>query len=860
MKATDFPTLPLAADGTATLTGNAHATPDSGSGARHPVATQGCVMAKKSKKLRPTILDNLDTGTVRSIWCKQDDLTNEAAVEQFFISRLLSDGLGYADSQIKPKTSLSALKVAKGHKKVNYKPDYALVVGGVPRCIIDAKAPDESLDDWIEQCSGYCLALNRQHEGTNPVRYFVLSNGLQTRLYAWDEAEPILTLEFADFIWGNSKYEQLRSLIGADRIAAVSDTLFPPDPASERTFSLIRPTPERAKQLFAVCHNIIRKSEVGGPFFAFMEFIKVMFVKMWEDKKLRRGHDTSRYFVSGQDTAELPQSALIFSVHWLEAREKEGTQNPVDTILFSRLRDDIERSIELREKKRLFEPNESIRLRPNTTKELVRRLEHFDMYGIDEDLNGRLFETFLSATMRGRELGQFFTPRSIVKMMTRLADLRADSERQDKVIDGCCGSGGFLIEALAVMREKINNNSGLSPKEKADLLEKVCNQCLFGIDYAKEPPLARIARINVYLHGDGGSRIYYADGLDKKLDATKEKEPEVIRNMKELRETLARPTLFDAVLTNPPFSMTKSKGNETELQILIQYELARRKPDSAQLRASLRCSVMFFERYAELLRPGGALLTVIDESILAGPEYAFVRNYIRQKFLIRAIISLPGDAFRQSGSRIKTSALLLEKKQQATDAQPSCFTFFSIRLGVDDLPPKASEAHVAEARSLAAAEIDEIVSGYRAYRSGQGGVNVIPAEYLNDTLDLKSCVPMLGRMVPVWERQGLEVKRLEECMKPTGKAFNPKRYPDREFKLIKVGYDGRCKLESVRKGRAIKYTDMMRVKTGQLVFSTIRAVNGAIGIVPEELDGALVSQSFSSTDAVALASGGGREG
>ena len=133
------------------------------------------------------------------------------------------------------------------------------------------------------------------------------------------------------------------------------------------------------------------------------------------------------------------------------------------------------------------------------------------MFGIDEDLNGRLFETFLNATMRGRELGQFFTLRSVVKMMSKLADLRVTCKRQDHVLDGCCGSGGFLIEALTIMRNTIRGNGSLTTKEKEDLIDTVCNECLYGIDYGKDPPLARIARINMYLHGDGGSRIYYAD-------------------------------------------------------------------------------------------------------------------------------------------------------------------------------------------------------------------------------------------------------------------------------------------------------------------------------------------------------------
>ena len=108
------------------------------------------------------------------------------------------------------------------------------------------------------------------------------------------------------------------------------------------------------------------------------------------------------------------------------------------------------------------------------------------MFGIDEDLNGRLFETFLSATMRGRDLGQFFTPRSVVKMMTQLADLQVNRDRQDRVIDACCGSGGFLIEALTIMRNKIRENDSLTPHEKIAVLDKVCNESIYGIDFGKK--------------------------------------------------------------------------------------------------------------------------------------------------------------------------------------------------------------------------------------------------------------------------------------------------------------------------------------------------------------------------------------
>jgi type I restriction enzyme M protein len=95
------------------------------------------------------------------------------------------------------------------------------------------------------------------------------------------------------------------------------------------------------------------------------------------------------------------------------------------------------------------------------------------MFGIDEDLNGRLFETFLNATMRGKELGQYFTPRNVVKLVTRLAAPKAGRGQVEKVIDACCGTGGFLIEVLTQMRNAIRENQSLSTSEKEGLIEKV---------------------------------------------------------------------------------------------------------------------------------------------------------------------------------------------------------------------------------------------------------------------------------------------------------------------------------------------------------------------------------------------------
>lgn len=795
----------------------------------------------QSTPQRRTLWDVLEAAAPRNAYCSLSDLSNEASVEAFFVSRLLPD-MGYRDAQIKTKESIDALVVSRGRSGEKYKPDYVLVVDGLPRCVVDAKGVEEELEKWVGQCSGYCLVLNRKFEKSNPVRYFVLTNGLSTQVYEWDKEQPVLALEFGDFDVGCPKYAQLRAIVGADRI---SEPAAAQDAKQQASFLFTRPASERARHLFAACHRVIWKSEVCSPSRAFTEFTKLMFVKLWADRELRSNSMTRDAFEDGADTVALPSSAVRFCASWIESREAEGAVNPVDSILFERLRDEIERDVQLRKKKRIFDKGERIRLRPDTVKDVVRRVEHVDMFGIDEDLNGRLFETFLSATMRGRELGQFFTPRSIVKMMVQLADLKADGEAQETVIDACCGSGGFLIEALSVMRNQIRGNASLSPERREELQHKISNECLYGIDYGKDPPLARIARINMYLHGDGGSRIYFADALDKALDTGREDDPEVIQNLEELRGALREPGTFDVALTNPPFSMTKELKNETHSRILRRYEIARKSDTSAALRPSLRSSVMFLERYHDLLKPGGRLITVIDDTLLASGMFKFVRDFIRSRFLIKATVSLPGDAFRRSGSRVKTSVLVLEKKRRPGEAQPDSFAFFSEWLGVDDLTPRASEAEIRAARARAEAEVARIVTGYKAYLRGERGPMVISSTRLADRLDLKYCVPQFGRMAKDWAARGVEVKKLSQCVRLVQDPVVPSECPEEEFTLIRVSYDGRCEVDKVAKGKTIKAKLMYRVREGQMVFSTIRATDGAIGIVPDELDGGLVSGSYS---------------
>ena len=360
-----------------------------------------------------------------------------------------------------------------------------------------------------------------------------------------------------------------------------------------------------------------------------------------------------------------------------------GAPNPVDSILFKQYRDELEDLVRKHEKKRIYGKDEPIDLEPHTIYEIVRKLEHYDFFGIDEDLNGRLFETFLTATMRGQELGQFFTPRSVVKFMVRLADLQCSASRMDRVLDGCCGTGGFLIDAMAVMDAKLQANHRLSGTEREGLRKRLRTETLWGIDAGKDPPVARIARLNMLLHRDGGSRIYFADALDPELPVDKSLPAEVREEREELRKTIIdEATAFDAVLTNPPFSMDYEWKKPEERRILEKYSLA--KDPGGKPRASLRSSVLFLERYWNLLRPGGKLLTIMDESVLNTSSMDFARNFVRDKFVVVAVISLPTNTFVKAGVSVKTSVLYLRKKVSPTETQPSTFMGISENVGHSD--------------------------------------------------------------------------------------------------------------------------------------------------------------------------------
>ena len=601
-------------------------------------------------------------------YCNMKDLSSETTVEQFFLIRLLTD-LGFKDEDIKPKESLDELIIpAGGRKKERYRPDYVCFIKGKPKLVIEAKATTENIDDFTYQPTGYSLALNRRFENENPVTYFIISNGGLTRLSQWDRESPLITLEFTDFVNGNPKFKSLHEFVSHDSLKRIGGR----DVLSLTDF-LSKPLIDDVKKLFVKCHNLIWRKEKLYPTDAFYEFSKLIFLKLNEDKRIREIMDKGE---------GLTKDDFRFSVEWIRKEEETGTPNPINAIMFDQLIRNLNVQIEKKKRKQIFATDEEINLKPSTILEVVRLLQNIDLYTIDEDLNGRMFEVFLTAVIRGKELGAFFTPRTLVKFMTNIANLRMYKEKGelviDKVLDGCCGSGGFLIDAMVDMINKVKGNKSLASEED-EIINEILSNYLYGIE--ANPKITRIARINMYVHGDGGSRVYCADALDKTVTIEKGEKREFARDLEELRSLLVNknPLKFDVVLTNPPFAMNYSRKEEFERQILEQYgstnpdENISYKSETTDLKSSVKSNVLFLARYAELLKEGGKLLIIVDNSLLNGYSDREYREWLKRNFIIKAVISLPQHTFVNAGAGGATSILYLEKRRNPNQVQPHIF-------------------------------------------------------------------------------------------------------------------------------------------------------------------------------------------
>jgi type I restriction enzyme M protein len=275
---------------------------------------------------------------------------------------------------------------------------------------------------------------------------------------------------------------------------------------------------------------------------------------------------------------------------------------------------------------------EDIKLEPKIVYSVVEHLQSINFSKTDLDTKGVAFEKFMEDFFKGK-MGQYFTPREIIKFCVKMINPNHD----DFILDPACGSGGFLLNSMDLIKEYSEAN--FDPDEALRKWQNFAQTRLFGIEINDQ--IARVCKMNMILHDDGHGNIISTDSLQefKKISS---------------KHSKFKKNHFDIILTNPPFG---AKVKEAENPYLEKYEFGKN-------RKSQKSEILFIERCLEFLRPDGKMAIVLPDGILTNSSLQYVRDYIMEHTEILAVISLPQFTFSHYGAGVKSSLLFLRKKEK----------------------------------------------------------------------------------------------------------------------------------------------------------------------------------------------------
>lgn len=100
--------------------------------------------------------------------------------------------------------------------------------------------------------------------------------------------------------------------------------------------------------------------------------------------------------------------------------------------------------------KQIFDINDEIKLSPRSLAYIVSELQKYSLLNTNIDIKGKAYEEIVGANLRG-DRGEFFTPRNVMKMVVEMINPDVD----EKVLDSSCGTGGFLVNAMTHVIEKL---------------------------------------------------------------------------------------------------------------------------------------------------------------------------------------------------------------------------------------------------------------------------------------------------------------------------------------------------------------------------------------------------------------------
>lgn len=252
---------------------------------------------------------------------------------------------------------------------------------------------------------------------------------------------------------------------------------------------------------------------------------------------------------------------------------------------------------------------------PLITEKVVTAISALPLH--DRDLKGDLYEYMISKIQSAGRVGQFRTPRHIIRMMVRLMQ----PQPSDRIADPACGTGGFLVGAGSYVRE----HYGRELRTDKKLQKHFENEMFTGCD--TDQTMLRITAMNTILHGMDGADIRFSDALSKNNTDTDK---------------------YTLILANPPFKGSLDKQN------IAGSLTAKVKTTKTEL--------LFVALFLRLLDAGGRCACIVPDGVLFGASRAHkdLRRELVDHNLLQAVISMPSGVFKPYAG-VSTAILVFTK-------------------------------------------------------------------------------------------------------------------------------------------------------------------------------------------------------
>lgn len=307
-------------------------------------------------------------------------------------------------------------------------------------------------------------------------------------------------------------------------------------------------------------------------------------------------------------------------------------------------------------------------------REIVDKIDGLS-FGTSKDRHelSHLYETKIkNMGNAGRNGGQYYTPRPLIRAMIQVTDPKIG----ERIYDAACGSAGFLCEAYDYLYKKMEKTTGN--------LKTLQENTLFGKE--KKNLAYIIGTMNMILHGIEAPNIVHTNTLGE--------------NIRDIQEK----NRYDVILANPPF------GGKERVEVQQNFDIKTGET-----------AFLFMQHFIKSLKAGGRAAVVIKNTFLSNTDNASValRKYLLETCNLHTVLDMPQGTFQGAG--VKTVVLFYTKGEPTKN-----IWYYQLDPG----------RNMGKTNPLNDTDLQEFILLEKTKPETEKSWNLPVAEALEDTLDL----------------------------------------------------------------------------------------------------------------------------